>query len=137
MNQRVFGDDVLHYNSQAALFGQGVREMKKLIAALGGKEESLAVGAGDLYVTVYGGRTRMVGILLGRGLTIDEAMKELAGVTLESLVVATRVARAVRKRAEKGLLKLSDFPLLMHVDDIINHGAEVNIPWEKFTYERL
>ncbi len=137
VNQRVFGDDVLHYNSQAALFGQGVREMKKLIAALGGKEESLAVGAGDLYVTVYGGRTRMVGILLGRGLTIDEAMKELAGVTLESLVVATRVARAVRKRAEKGLLKLSDFPLLMHVDDIINHGAEVNIPWEKFTYERL
>ena len=26
-----------------------------------------ALGAGDLYVTVYGGRTRLVGILPGRG----------------------------------------------------------------------
>ena len=43
---------------------------------------------------VYGGRTRLVGILLGKGLNIDEAKAELNGVTLESLVVAERVARA-------------------------------------------
>ena len=30
-------------------------------------------------------------------------------------------------------VSLDDYPLLMHVDEIINQGAEVNIPWEKFT----
>jgi len=92
------------------------------------------VGVGDLYVTVYGGRTRLVGILLGRGLNIDEAREELNGVTLESLVVAVRVARAMRIRAEKGDIDLKDLPLLMHVDDILTNKAEVNIPWEKFTF---
>ena len=58
--------------------------------------ENISVGAGDLYVTVYGGRTRLVGILLGRGLDIDKAKEELNGVTLESLVVAERVARAIK-----------------------------------------
>ncbi len=92
------------------------------------------VGVGDLYVTVYGGRTRLVGILLGRGLNIDEAKAELNGVTLESLVVAVRVARAMRIRAEKVELDLKDFPLLMHVYEILTRKAEVCIPWEAFTY---
>ena len=40
-------------------------------------------------------------------------MDELQGVTLESLVVATRVARAVKALAARGQLDLKDFPLLM------------------------
>ena len=96
---------------------------------------NLAVGAGDLYVTVYGGRTRLIGILLGRGLNIDEARAELAGVTLESLVVAERVARAVRKADRKGSLDLRDFPLLEHIDGILTERKPVDIPWEAFTYE--
>lgn len=83
-----------------------------------GTLDNLCVGVGDLYVTVYGGRTRLVGILLGRGLDVDEAQAELKGVTLESLVVARRVARAIRIRAEAGALDLARFPLLMHIDDI-------------------
>ncbi len=136
VNQRVFGiDSELHFNSQAAVFGQSVKEMAKLLELQGsGTLDNLCVGAGDLYVTVYGGRTRLVGILLGRGLNIDEAKQELHGVTLESLVVAVRVARAVKKLAEMGKLNLNDFPLLMHVDDILSNKAEVNIPWDKFTY---
>ena len=138
LNQKAFGlDSELHFNSQAAIFGQSVREMAKLLEFQGaGTIENLAVGAGDLYVTVYGGRTRLVGILLGRGLTIDEAKAELKGVTLESLVVAERVARAVKKNAELGTLKLSDFPLLLHVDEILTQKKEVKIPWEDFTFEK-
>lgn len=30
-----------------------------------------------------------------------------------------------------------EVPLLMHVDQIINHGAQVDIPWEKFTTLRF
>ena len=138
LNQKEFGiDSELHFNSQAAIFGQSVKEMARLLTYQGANTlENLTVGAGDLYVTVYGGRTRLVGILLGRGLNIDEARAELNGITLESLVVAVRVARAVRVAAEKGILDLADFPLLMHVDDILTKKAEVNIPWETFTFEK-
>ena len=130
-------DSELHYNSQAAVFGQSVREMARLLQLQGAPDfGNLVVGAGDLYVTVYGGRTRKVGILLGRGLSIDEAKAALNGVTLESLVVAERVARAVRIRAGKGELSLSDFPLLMHVDSILTNHSPVNIPWEAFVNDR-
>lgn len=137
LNQKAFGiDSELHFNSQAAIFGQAVREMYKLLHLQGAATlDNMVIGYGDLYVTVYGGRTRLVGILLGRGLTIKEAKEELNGVTLESLVVAERVARAVRTKAKLGQVSLDEFPLLMHIDEIIIGGQEVNIPWEKFTFE--
>ena len=137
VNQKNFGlDSELHFNSQAAVFGQAVKEMYRLLEYQDACTlENLTVGAGDLYVTVYGGRTRLVGILLGRGLNIDEAKAELNGVTLESLVVAERVARAVKNRAAVGVLDTKNFPLLMHVDDILTKKAAVDIPWETFTFE--
>ena len=136
VNQKNFGiDSELHFNSQAGVFGQAVKEMSKLLAFQNAYSlENITVGAGDLYVTVYGGRTRLVGILLGRGLDIDQAKEELKGVTLESLVVAERVARAIKRSAELGNANLADFPLLMHVDKIITEKAPVDIPWEDFTF---
>ena len=138
LNQKEFGiDSPLHYNSQAAVFGQAFKEMYKLLELQGAWSlENITVGTGDLYVTVYGGRTRLVGILLGRGMDIDEAKAALNGVTLESLVVAVRVARAVKIRAARGEADLSDFPLLMHVDEILCEKKPVSIPWESFTYEK-
>lgn len=138
LNQKQFGiDSELHFNSQAAIFGQAVREMANLLELQGAKTiDNMVIGYGDLYVTVYGGRTRLVGILLGRGLTIQQAKKELNGVTLESLVVAERVARAVRIKAQRGITDLKEFPLLMHIDDIITNGAQVDIPWEAFTFRK-
>lgn len=136
LNQKEFGlDSELHFNSQAAIFGQAVKEMYKLLAYQGAATlENMSVGYGDLYVTVYGGRTRLAGILLGRGLDIDEVKAELNGVTLESLVVADRVARAIRIAAERGKLDAVDFPLLCHVDDIVRKKVAVNIPWDEFTF---
>ena len=138
LNQREFGvDSELHFNSQAAVFGQSIREMYKLLKLQGAEDfDNLVLGAGDLYVTVYGGRTRLIGILLGRGLNIDESKAELNGVTLESLVVAERVAKAIKVKAEKGIVNIEDFPLLMHIDEIITQKKAVNIPWEKFTFEK-
>jgi len=137
LNQKAFGlDSELHFNSQAAVFGQAAKEMKRLLDLQGaGTLDNLCVGVGDLYVTVYGGRTRLVGILLGRGLNIDEAKAELKGVTLESLVVAVRVARAVKRLCAVGRLDAKDFPLLLHTDEILTERKPVNIPWEKFTFE--
>ena len=138
LNQKAFGlDSELHFNSQAAVFGQASKEMSRLLDLQGaGTLDNLCVGVGDLYVTVYGGRTRLVGILLGRGLNIDEAREELKGVTLESLVVAVRVARAVKKHIAAGKLNAADFPLLLHTDEILTEKKPVNIPWESFTFEK-
>ena len=117
------------------MFDHAVKEMYRLLKFQNAFSlNNLCVGAGDLYVTVYGGRTRLVGILLGRGLDIDEAKAELNGVTLESLVVAERVARAVKINIEKGILKKEDFPLLLHIDEVITEKKPVEIPWNSFTF---
>lgn len=122
------------YNPQAALFGQSCYEMRRLVAVLGGDPSNVSwlPGAGDLYVTVFGGRTVRLGKLLGRGLTFAEARQQMAGVTLESVEITSRVARALPKLAARGLVSLGDFPLLFHLDRILNHGEPVNIPWEAF-----
>ena len=135
LNQKFYQNDTLHFNSQAAVIGQASKEMYRLLEFQGALTiNNLCVGIGDLYVTVYGGRTRLVGILLGKGLSISEAKRELKGVTLESLVVAERVARAIRKAIAYGKLNAEDFPLLLHIDDIITKEQAVNIPWQDFTY---
>ena len=69
-------------------------------------------------------------------LSIDEAKAELNGVTLESLVVAVRVARAIKILASRGEVDPADYPLLMHVDEILSDKAKVDIPWEKFTFTK-
>ena len=126
-------EGVLHYNSQAALFGQGVKEMRRILKHVGVHDDNIIFGAGDLYVTVYGGRTRMIGTLLGRGMTFEDAKAALNGVTLESLVIATRAAAAIREKIRQGVLDAKDFPLLLHCDDMINHGATAEqIPWDAF-----
>ena len=136
-NYKRLNNEELHFNSQAAVFLQATREMSKLVKLLGGNEDSFYVGVGDLYVTVYGGRTRKVGILLGEGYNIDECLEKLQGVTLESLVVAKRVAQALKIKAAKNEVNLAEFPLLLHVDSIISEKAPVNIPWDSFARYQL
>ena len=69
------------------------------------------------------------------GKTYEEAMNILAGVTLESLVVARRVAKAIYRKAELGMVDLADFPLMTHVNDVLEHGKDAELPWESFTFD--
>ncbi len=133
MTERVHGINCQEfYNPAAALFGQSVREMARLIKLLGGLEDSIAYAAGDLYVTVYGGRTRKLGRLLGRGLSFAQAQKELSDLTLESVAIVSSTAQALRLQAAAGKVRLDDYPLLLMLDAVINQQAEVQIPWERF-----
>ena len=66
--------------------------------------------------------------------TEEEALAELKGVTLESLVIIGRINKAVKKLAQDGKLDAAEFPLLMHMDAIIEGKAtSEEIPWERFT----
>lgn len=129
-------DAGLHYNSQAGAFYQAVKEMRYLLEMQGASRDCENIGIGDLYVTVYGGRTRKVGILLGEGKTYEEAMDILSGVTLESLVVARRVYKAMEKKAELGKADLSMFPLLCHAAAVLDKGRDAELPWESFTFDQ-
>lgn len=119
-------------NPQASLFGQAVREMLRLVHLLGGQTESVIYATSDLYVTINSGRNRRLGEALGTGLTIQQALEKFPGMTLESVPIITRAARALRKRHELGTVNFNKFPLLRHLDEIINHGSTVKIPWNEF-----
>ena len=102
----------------------------------GGGAENLYLGIGDLYVTVFGGRSRKIGTLLGTGMEFDKAMETLTGVTLESVVIAERTARAVKALAARDMAKKGDFPLLMHIGELINEEKTVAVPWKAFVSEK-
>ena len=124
------------YNPQAGLFGESVREIGRLLKLMGGDPDSIMLAAGDLYVTVFGGRTRKLGVLLGRGYSYEKAKEILSGVTLESVAIAQAMSNSLRKLAASGKVDLKDFPLLLALDATIHHGAELDIPWEKFILDR-
>ncbi|MBQ7268819.1 MAG: glycerol-3-phosphate dehydrogenase [Bacteroidales bacterium] len=135
VNREKGPDAGLHFNSQAGAFYQATKEMRKLLAIQKAEEDCVNIGIGDLYVTVYGGRTRKIGILLGEGKTYDEAMEILSGVTLESIVVARRVYKALCRKAEMGQIDVSRFPMLTHVADVLDHGKDAALPWDSFTFD--
>ena len=139
LNTRWHGEsEPQHYNSQAGTFTQAVRETHALMMLQGGTFESECIGLGDLYVTIFSGRTRRCGVLMGQGLNYDEVTEALAGITLESLVITRVMGNAIRRKAELGLVDLKDFPLLMHIVDILDKGkADADLPWEAFTFEHL
>jgi glycerol-3-phosphate dehydrogenase (NAD(P)+) len=113
--------------------------MRRLLEVLGGSPKNAywLPGPGDLYVTVFGGRTVRLGKMLGQGVGFAVARQRMAGVTLESVEIITRVVRALPKLEQRGLLKTDDFPLLFHLDEIINQGSSVEIPWERFRVDLL
>ena len=77
-----------------------------------------------------------LGVLLGRGKSYAQAKELLAGVTLESVAIAQAMSNSLRKLAAAGTVDLKDFPLLLALDATIHHGADLDIPWEKFILDR-
>ena len=126
-----------HYNSQAAVFYQAAKEMIKVLQIQHADFDSALVGIGDLYVTVTGARTRQIGLLLGEGKTYEQAQEILGGITLESIVVVRRLAKAMAIKAKRGEVDLAEFPLLAYVMDVLENGRAKDLPWDRFTFENI
>jgi glycerol-3-phosphate dehydrogenase (NAD(P)+) len=120
------------HNLAAALFGASAREMKRIVGLMGGNPENVPglPGVGDQYVTCMGGRTIRMGRLLGRGLTYPEALKEMAGETLEGIYVVQQLARAVPVWEAGGGLGEDELPLLRLLIRVVTGNAPVRIPFE-------
>lgn len=75
-------------NAKAALMTRGMSEIVKIGTKLGGKRETFfgLTGMGDLIVTCTSmhSRNRRAGILIGKGMTTDEATKEV-GMVVEGI----------------------------------------------------
>ena len=99
--------------------------MRAIIKLLGGQDNALMFGVGDLYVTVFGGRTRRLGVILGSGTEFTAAREMLAGVTLESVAIIELLGRYFGS-------KISEYPLMQHIHERITQNTLPDIPWDEF-----
>lgn len=90
----------LGLNARAALITRGLAEITRLGVALGGRPETFMglSGVGDLILTCTGdlSRNRRLGLALGRGQTLQDAVREI-GQVVESVQTADEVMRQARR----------------------------------------
>ncbi len=87
-------------NARAGLITRGLAEMLRLNLALGGQAETVMglAGLGDLVLTSTGdlSRNRRLGLALGKGLSLAEAMAEI-GQVVESVGTANEIMRLAER----------------------------------------
>lgn len=92
----------LGHNARAALITRGLAEMSRLVAACGGKAETMMglAGMGDLLLTATGpqSRNRRLGAYLAEGKSLQEATDLMGGQVIEG-VTTTSAALALAKKA--------------------------------------
>jgi glycerol-3-phosphate dehydrogenase (NAD(P)+) len=116
----------LGYNSRAGLITRGLHEMTRLGVALGAKASTFAglAGVGDLVLTCTGAlsRNRALGVEIGRGATLEQA---LAGKeTVAEGVTTTASALELATKHEV------DMPIVEMVSRILfeGHTARSAVP---------
>ncbi len=81
-------------NARAALMTRGLAELQRLVTAMGGEPITVSglSGLGDLLLTATGdlSRNRQVGLRLGQGQSLDEALQAV-GQVAEGVVAASKV----------------------------------------------
>ena len=105
-------------NTKAALITRGIAEISRLGVKMGGKIESFTglTGIGDLIVTCASvhSRNRKAGYLIGKGLTMEEAMNEV-----KMVVEGVYSAKAAAKLAEKYEVSM---PIVEEVNKVLFEG---------------
>ena len=105
-------------NAKAALITRGMAEIARLGIAMGGKYQTYTglSGIGDLIVTCASmhSRNRRAGILIGKGYTMEEAMKEV-----QMVVEGAYSAKAARSLAKKYNVSM---PIVEEVNQVLFEG---------------
>ncbi len=105
-------------NTKAALITRGITEIARLGTAMGGRFETFCglSGIGDLIVTCASmhSRNRRAGILIGKGYSMEEAMKEV-----NMVVEGVYSAKAAMGLAEKYQVQL---PIIEQVNAVLFEG---------------
>lgn len=105
-------------NTKAALITRGIAEIARLGTTMGGKFETFCglSGIGDLIVTCASmhSRNRRAGILIGKGYTMEEAMKEV-----QMVVEGVYSAKAALALARKYYMAM---PIIEQVNQVLFEG---------------
>ena len=123
--------DGLEYgdNTKAALITRGIAEMTRLGVAMGGCKETLGglSGIGDLIVTCTSehSRNHNAGYLMGKGYSMEDAMKEV-----KQVVEGVYSAKAALKLAKKYQVTM---PIVEKVNEVLFEGKSA----KDATYELL
>jgi glycerol-3-phosphate dehydrogenase (NAD(P)+) len=100
----------LGFNSRAALITRGLAEMTRLGVALGARRDTLAglAGLGDLVLTCTGSlsRNRAVGIEIGRGVSLQDAVDSRETVAEGVNTARTALALAQRRGVEMPIVEM-------------------------------
>jgi len=109
-------------NARAALVTRGLVEMMRLGRVLGAREKTLMglTGMGDLVLTCTGdlSRNRRLGLALGAGKTVDQAVREI-GQVVEGVKTAEEVWRLARRHQV-------EMPIAEQVYGVIHLGWDPN-----------
>lgn len=109
-------------NTKAALITRGITEIARLGTAMGGKFETFCglTGIGDLIVTCASmhSRNRRAGILIGKGYSMEEAMKEV-----QMVVEGVYSARAAMELSKKYQVQL---PIIEQVNQVLFEGKSAD-----------
>ena len=107
-------------NAKAALITRGLAEMRRLGKKLGCLDETFSglAGMGDLIVTATSrhSRNNKCGYLIGQGLSVEDAVKEV-GMVVEGI-------NAIPAAIEMSKTYDVEMPIVKAVDAVINHGAD-------------
>ncbi len=102
-------------NTKAALITRGIAEISRLAVAMGARPETLngLTGIGDLIVTCQSqhSRNRRAGVLMGQGMTMDEATKEVKMVV--EGVYSAKAALALSRKYDVAL------PIIEEVNKVL------------------
>jgi len=121
-------------NTKAALLTRGMREITRVGIALGGRAETFygLTGMGDLIVTCTSmhSRNRRAGLLIGKGMAVEEALKEI-GMVVEG-VKACRAFYQLKEKIDismpitdglyKGLFEGKDPQIV--IDELMNRDKK-------------
>ena len=108
-------------NTKAALITRGIAEISRLGVKMGGSSETFAglTGIGDLVVTCASkhSRNRKAGMLMGQGMDMEHAMKEV-NMVVEG-VYSAKAALALARKYDV------EVPIIEKVNDILFKGDSV------------
>lgn len=125
----LFKDNARQMNPTAAVFEQAVHELALLTQWLGGNPMTALrlAGAGDLFVTVNAGRNSKLGLRLGAGDSVNEALEgPLKGETVEGVDTGRALGPGLYKAWQKDPVLAAEMPLTRALLNAILHDQPFN-----------
>ena len=121
-----------YFNSSSALFEQSLKEIAIIVKKFKGRSDTVLglAGAGDLYVSVLGGRNSKLGYYLGKGYTYKSVIKnQMRGVTVEGADITLSMSKLIIQKVGRNKL-----PLLQSLSNSILLNKKLKINWKMFTH---